>query len=482
MGYQDLRGYIEMLEHHGELVHVYDEVDWNLEIGAIIRRIYDLGAPAALFEKIKDYPRGYRVLGAPMAHGCQTIYSRLALALGLPSMVSYADVMRTYVERKNKPIKPERVATGPCKEVILKGGEVDLLEFPVPFIHEGDGGRYIGTWNTVVSRDLEEGWVNWGMYRLMVHDRNTAGILIPPIQHMGRMYQKAQALGQPLECAVAIGTDPASAIVSCTMLPDRVEEVDVAGGLLGSAVPLVQCETVDLEVPANAEIILEGYIPAGERKMEGPFGEYAGYETGKASLKPVFHVTCITHRRDPILTVTNMGMPIHESQVVMGITKAGNIYDGLLKQGVPIKMVFMPPYGVGHLIVISTDTPYMNFAKQVAHAVWATKPGSMVYYVVVCDSDVDVTRFDEVIHAIATKCHPVRGIYKVSHTPGYAHLLPFLDSRERPIGDAAYVLFDCTWPKNWPREMIPVKSSFAVLWPKEIQEKVLLKWERYGFH
>jgi 4-hydroxy-3-polyprenylbenzoate decarboxylase len=265
------------------------------------------------------------------------------------------------------------------------------------------------------------------------------------------------------------------------MLPDRVEEVDVAGGLLKAPVPLVRCETVDLEVPAKSEIVLEGYIAPGERRMEGPFGEYAGYETGKASPKPVFHVTCITHRREPILTVTSMGMPIHEGHVVMGVTKAGEIYDALLKQGLPVRTVAIPPYGVGHLLAVSTATPYMNFAKRVAHAVWATKPGSMVYYVVVCDADVDVTQFDEVLHAIATKCHPLRGIYKVPHAPGYAYLLPFLDARERPLGDAAYVLFDCTWPKDWPKEATPVKSSFEILWPKEIQETVLSKWEQYGF-
>ncbi len=481
MAIKDLRSFIEVLEQHGELVRVQEEVDWNLEVGGILRHIYDVGAPAALFEKIKGYPKGMRILGAPMGRGRRSIYSRHALALGLSPDAEYGAIMKAYVDRKNKPIKPALVRSGPCKEVILKGDEVDLFKFPVPYIHDGDGGRYIGTWHVVVSRDPEEGWVNWGMYRMMVHDRNTTGMLIPPIQHMGRMYQKAEAMNRPLECAVAIGTDPASTIVSCAMLPDRTEERDIAGGLMGSPLELVRCETVDLEVPANSEIVLEGYLPPGERRAEGPFGEYMGYEAGKSGPRPVFHVTCITHRRDPILTVSNMGMPIHESQVVMGITMAGDIYDHLIKQGLPVKMAYMPPYGVTHMIAVSTETPYMNFAKRVAHAVWATKPGSMVYYVVVCDSDVDVTRFDEVLHAIATKCHPVRGIHQVPHAPSYPYMVPYLDAKERPIGDGAYVLLDCTWPKDWPKEVIPVKSSFEVLWPREIQERVIHNWEKYGF-
>ena len=481
MAIKDLRSFISVLEEHGELVRVKAEVDWNLELGGILRRIYDKGAPAALFEKIKDYPKGMRILGAPMGRGHTTIYSRHALALGLKPDAGYGEILKTYVERKNKPFKPVVVKNAPCKEVILKGDDVDLLKFPVPFIHEGDGGRFIGTWHAVVSRDPEEGWTNWGMYRMMVHDRNTTGMLIPPIQHMGRMYQKAEAMGKPLEAAVALGTDPATTIVSCAMLPDRIEEQDVAGGLLREPMELVKCETVDLSVPANAEIILEGYIPPGERRTEGPFGEYMGFEAGRSGPRPVFHVTCFTHRKDPILAVSNMGMPIHESQVVMGITMAGDIYDELTKQGLPIRMAYMPPYGVTHMIAVSTQTPYMNFAKRVAHSIWGTKAGSMVYYVIVCDADVDVTDFNQVIHSIATKCHPSRGIYQVPHAPSYAYMVPFLNDKERPIGDGAYALLDCTWPKDWPKETIPVKSSFDVLWPKEIQDKVIRRWEDYGF-
>jgi 4-hydroxy-3-polyprenylbenzoate decarboxylase len=176
-----------------------------------------------------------------------------------------------------------------------------------------------------------------------------------------------------------------------------------------------------------------------------------------------------------------MGMPIHEGQTATAFFKGAEIYSELKKMGLPVKSVFAPPFGVGHMVVVSTETPFMNFAKRVAHAVWATKPGLFTYYIVVVDADVDPTNMDEVIHAIATKCHPVNGIHRVPHIPGFPVLLPFLPPRERLIGDAAGVIFDCTWPKDWPAETIPVKATLENLWPKEIQERVLRKWEAYGF-
>jgi 4-hydroxy-3-polyprenylbenzoate decarboxylase len=484
MALRDLREYIDVLERHGELVRVREEVDWNLEMGAIVRRCYDLGAPAPLFENVKGYPPGYRALGAPVGPSKRpghSLYARTAIALGLPPDTPPKKLMDIYLERKEKPLKPVTVKDAPCKEVILRGSEVALSRFPVPLIHGGDGGRYIGTWHTVITKDPDSTWVNWGMYRLMIQERNTLGCLFPLQQHIGQMYMKSEARNEPLPAAVAIGGPPIVPIVSCTMLPPYVNEVDVAGGLQREPVPLVKCETIDLEVPAMSEIVLEGEVLPHVRETEGPFGEYMGYEAGKSSPKPVFRINAITHRRDPILPFTNMGMPIHESQTTTALFKGAEIYAELKKLGLPVKGVFMPPWGVSHMAVISTETPFINFAKRVAHAVWATKPGLFTYYIVIVDSDVDPTNMDEVLHAIATKCHPVNGIHQVPHTPGFPVLLPFLPPKERLIGDAAGVIFDCTWPKDWPAESIPVKATLENLWPAEVRQKVLAKWKRYGF-
>jgi phenylphosphate carboxylase alpha subunit len=484
MALKDLRDFIRLLESHGELQRVREEVDWNLEMGAIIRHCYDIGAPAALFEKVKNHPKGFRALGASLGPSRQpghSLYARIALAFGLAPDAAPQEIMKYYLERKEKPVKPVTVKTGPCKENILLGKDVDLTKFPAPLIHGGDGGRYIGTWHTVVTKDPDSSWVNWGMYRLMVHDRNTMGCLFPLQQHIGQMYQKYEAMNKPMPAAVAIGAQPVAPIVSCVQLPPYVNEVDIAGALAREPIELVKCETLDLEVPAGAEIILEGEVLPHERKSEGPFGEYMGYEAGKSSPKPIFKVNAITHRSDPILTFSNMGMPIHESQIVTAFIKGAEVYSELKKLGLPVKGVYYPPFGVGHLAVVSTDVPYINFARRVAHAVWATKPGLFTYYIVVVDSDVDPTSTDEVLHAIATKCHPVNGIHPVDHIPGFPVLLPFLPPKERLLGDAAGVIFDCTWPKDWPVESIPIKASFDNLWPEDIRSRVLDKWEAYGF-
>ena len=484
MAIRDLRDFLDLLDRHGELQRIKEEVDWNLEMGAITRHCYDIGAPAALFENIKGYSDGYRALGAPMGTSSKpghSLYARTALALGLGPETPVKEIMQSYLKRKETPIKPIVVKSGPCKENILLGKDVDLLKFPVPLIHGGDGGRYIGTWNTVITKDPDSPWVNWGMYRLMVHDQNTMGCLFPMQQHIGQMYQKYEAKNLPMPAAVAIGGQPVIPIVSCVPLPPFVNEVDIAGALQGDPIPLVKCETVDLEVPATAEIVLEGVVLPNERKTEGPFGEYMGYESGKASPKPIFRVDAITHRNDPILPFSNMGMPIHEGQTATALIKGAEIYSELKKLGLPVKGVYCPPYAVGHMAVISTETPFINFAKRVAHAVWATKPGLFTYYIVVVDADVDPTNMNEVLHAITTKCHPVNGIHPVSHIPGFPVLLPFMPAKERLLGDAAGVILDCTWPKDWPPETIPVKATLENLWPKEIREKVLGKWERYGF-
>ncbi|TAJ97310.1 UbiD family decarboxylase, partial [bacterium] len=167
MAMHDLRDFLDLLEKHGELQHIQEEVDWNLEMGAVTRRCYDLGAPAALFEKVKGYPKGYRALGAPLGPSKtpgHSLFARTALALGLGPDASVKEIMASYLKRKERPIKPILVKSGPCKENILQGKEVDLLKFPSPLIHSGDGGRYIGTWHTVITKDPDSSWVNWGMY------------------------------------------------------------------------------------------------------------------------------------------------------------------------------------------------------------------------------------------------------------------------------------------------------------------------------
>ncbi|MDO8690134.1 MAG: UbiD family decarboxylase [Dehalococcoidia bacterium] len=484
MAFRDLREYIAKLELEGEVQHIEEEVDWNLEVGAVIRHSYDLRAPAPLFEKIKGYPKGFRILGAPAAFSRPgREYARIALAMGMKPETGVGDLIEEYLRRKKAPLKPIMVNTGPCKENILLGDQVDLLKFPAPLLHDGDGGRYFGTWHLVVTRDPDSGWTNWGIYRLMVHDATSLGGLVAPTQHIGVMYyQKYEARNQPMPFAVVMGAEPVSPLIAGSFIPMGVNEADIIGGLRGEPLQLVKCETVDLEVPATAEIVIEGEILPFERRNEGPFGEYTGYRSSHfPSPKPVYRVKAITHRNDPIMVSCCTGVPVDDNQAVLAVSLSAEVLDMLRGQGYPVRMVAVPPECASQMVVASSKTPYPFFAKKIAHTIWGSQAGGILYWVVVVDEDVDATNFHEVMHALVTRCHPDRDVYKVPNAPIYANISTFPDPDDRMAGRGAYCLFDATWPKHWRPEDTPVKASFDVSWPKDVQEKVISKWRTYGY-
>ncbi|MDO8634736.1 MAG: UbiD family decarboxylase, partial [Dehalococcoidia bacterium] len=303
---RDNREFIDVLKKHKELVEINEQVHWDMEMGAIVRRASEIGAPAPLFLNVKDYP-GSRVLGGPVAN-----FKRIALAMGMDADTHPREVIREFTKRSNNPIKPVLVKDAPCQENVIKGDDVDLSMFPAPMVHGGDGGRYIGTWHFVLADDPDEGWSNWGMYRQMLHNERHMGGLILPASDMGKIKVKYESQGKTMPFATVIAPDPLSAIASTVSPPPGISEVDLAGGLMGKAIELVQCKTVDLRVPATAEIILEGEILKDVFVDEGPFGEYTGYRSSPRMPRAVYKVNCITFRNNPIFAMTNMGIPIDE--------------------------------------------------------------------------------------------------------------------------------------------------------------------------
>ncbi|MDY6970806.1 MAG: UbiD family decarboxylase [Thermodesulfobacteriota bacterium] len=476
MALKDIREFIELLKRNEEVQPIDMEVDWNLEIGAITRRCCEISAPAPLFNRIKDYP-GARIFANPLAK-----WSRVALAMGMDAHASPGAIIKEYAHRSRSPIKPVLVSSGPCKEIKHIGDAVDLEALPAPLIHHGDGGRYLSTWHSIVNKDPDRDWVNWGMYRQMIHDKKTlGGLMIPSQDGPSIYYQRYEARNRPMEFATVIGSDPISALVSCNPVGFGVNEVDVAGGIRREPVELVKCETVDLLVPAHAEIILEGTVIPHERKEEGPFGEYTGYNAGGRDLRPVFHVQAITQRKDPILTMSNMGVPVDDCDIACAMGYSAAITRELNRKGFPIRDVaYVVPQCGATLVVVSTKVPYAGIARQIATAIWSDKSGMHFPYVIICDEDVDPTNLDQVMHALTTKCHPLNGIATISNMPGNP-LLPFVTPHERQHVIAHCCLFDCTWPTDWPDKAIPSRVSFDANYPKEIQEKVISNWGNYGF-
>ena len=474
MSFDDLRSFIGRLEEEGELLRVGQEVDWNEEAGAIVRRSSELGLPAVLFDKVKDYP------GRRLAGGLMSSVRRVAIAMGMPADTPPRKLMAEFLSRTQEPVSPVLVETGPCKENILLGDDVDLWALPAPLVHAGDGGRYLCTWHVNVTKDPDNDWVNWGMYRAMVHEKNKLGILVQQNQHIFQIFRKYEARQRPMEIAIAIGVEPMSTFCACTFFPPFVSEAGMVGAMRGKPVELVRCETVDLEVPATTEIVIEGTMRPGVRREEGPFGEYTGYRASDRAPRPVVEVSAVTHRHNPIVTMSCEGVPVTETHANMSITKSAQVERELRARGFPITGVWIFPESCNQLGVVATKVPYANVAAVIAHTVWSTPAAYALPFLIVVEDDVDPYSWSQVMHALATRCHPYRGIRR-SEFEASNPLDPRLPIEERRLGMGSKVYFDCTWPANWDREDVPQLISFNTAYSKEIQERVLRNWSNYGF-
>mgnify|MGYP001341520835 CR=1 FL=1 len=477
MAAKEFRQFIEALEKTGDVLRISQEVDWDLEVGAIGRRAYERGDPAILFEKIKDYPEGYRIF-----NGSLGTFRRVAISMGLPPDTSIRDIYKEYERRESQPVKPMVVPSGPCKENILQGDDVDLYRLPAPMIHEGDGGRYIGTWDVVVFQDPASEWANWGMYRFMVHNQRYMVGFPRRHSHLGMiLHQKFVPEGKPMPIALVLGADPMCHQVATASYGIGVSEADYAGALRQAPVELVKCETSDLLVPAQSEIVIEGEILPDMTAQEGPFGEYPGYRTEGARMGVLCRVKAITFRNSPILSMISLGTPPDDNSIATPIASAIAVKRRLRKRDIPVTDVYSPPAAVLHIAVIGVKSGGRKVAESILDAL--TERRADWSKVIMVDEDVDVFDMDQVMHALATKCHPDRGIIHREVEAGKANpLTPHYTPEERRAYKGAMALFDCTWPPEWPKETrIPIKTSFDSIYPKELQDMVVKNWKEYGF-
>jgi 4-hydroxy-3-polyprenylbenzoate decarboxylase len=357
------------------------------------------------------------------------------------------------------------------------GDDVDLLRFPVPKWYPRDGGKFI-TLGVVITKDPETGWVNMGIYRMMIHDKKSTGMFITPAQHIGYHFAKYRKLNKPMPVAVAIGVDPTVVLAAGARFPFNVNELAMAGALSKQPVKVVKGEIVDLEVPADAEIVLEGYVDPNKTKPEGPFGEYTGYYAGGVQERPVFEVKAITYRNDPINTGALTGKPITEDQVIMSISNSALGRHALIDElGIPgVVDVFYHPWSPSnHLVVIATDgNPYPGHDKHVASALWGTKVGAGANWVIIVDKDIDITNLNEVMWAIVTRCKPDRDITIIPNFYDYVGLIPQGRDPEmiKQRRGLANVIMDCRFPAWFSKDDIPPVADFNDF-PEEIKQKVV---------
>ena len=481
MAYQDLRAFLTALEAEGELARVTVPVDPILEITEITDRITKAGGPALLFENVtgSDRPLAINLFGSDR---------RMALALEVASVEEVAARIDGLLDELLKPragfleklaalprmkevgdIFPRSVKTGPCKEVI-QTERPTLAGLPIPQCWPQDGGRYI-TFPLVFTRDLETGVSNIGCYRLQVHDDTTLGFHSHLHKDASRHLRQARERARRIEAAVAIGADPALLFAAICPLPENVPEVALAGFLRRAPVEMVRCETVDLEVPASAEIILEGYVDPEELRTEGPFGDHNGFYSLEDRY-PVFHLTAVTHRRDPIYVSTIVGPPPQEDGWLgKGVERC--FLPLLRRQWPEIVDVNLPVEGVFHnLMIVAIKKAYPGHARKVMHAIWGTGQMMFTKCIVVVDHDVNVQDPREVVWKVGAAIDPERDVEFVLgpvETLDHASRLPWYGSK---MG------IDAT--RKWASE------GFTRRWPDEIRmtpemvEQVTRRWAEYG--
>lgn len=490
---ESLRAYIDALAELGEVQSIDVEVSLDYEVGAIVRRSYDLMAPAPLFTNLAGVEPGFRVLGAPAGVSARPgLYlARVALSLGLDPRATGAEIVAALVAGRERDLLPPRVvATGPCKEVIAVGDEVDLRRLPAPLLHGHDGGRFINTYGIIVARTPDGSWTNWSISRTQFLDERRMTGLVVPTQHLGVVHAMWRELGRDMPVAVAIGVEPAIPFVGGMPLPEGVNEADFIGAYLGEPIDVVRCETVDLEVPATAEIVIEGTLSVSEVGAEGPMGEFAGFTyPGESSPKPIYNITALTHRRDPILPVAVAGHPVEENHTAWGIPNSAEVVYQLRRHGVPVTSAFMPLESGCQWLVITVPPDWREHVSEptvdaltnaIAEVLWSSHTAYAIAKVMVTEDDIDPSNTRDVVWAFAAKHSPSDGVRLYEDRP-MVNLPVFLPPADRARFKTTKVIYSCLMRDDFAPHVTPIRSTFDSDWPQEIQDRVVQRWGEYGY-
>jgi len=482
MIYHDLRDFIAQLEKMGELKRIAVEVDPKLEMTEIADRVLRAGGPALLFEK----PKGHTM---PVLANLFGTVKRVALGMGEddPSRLREVGKLLAYLKEPEPPkglrdawdkwpvlkqvlnMAPKEVKSAPCQEVVREGADVDLLRLPIQHCWPGDVAPLI-TWGLTVTRGPHKKRQNLGIYRQQVIGPNK--LIMRWLAHRGgaldfREHQLTHP-GEPFPLAVALGADPATILGAVTPVPDSLSEYQFAGLLRGAKTEVVKCLGNDLQVPASAEIVLEGVIHPGETALEGPYGDHTGYYNEQETF-PVFTVERVTLRRDPIYHSAYTGKPPDEP-AILGVALNEVFVPLLQKQFPEIVDFYLPPEGCSYrMAVVSMKKAYPGHAKRVMFGVWSFLRQFMyTKFILVTDDDVDVRDWKEVMWALTTRVDPARDTLLVENTP-----IDYLDFASPVSGLGSKMGIDATnkWPGETTREWgtpivmdANVKARVDALW------------------
>ena len=479
--YANLREFVDDMRRRGELVEVTAPVDPKLEIAEIADRCVKspTGGPALLFTNVKG-------ASMPVLINAVATRARMSTALGVGDLDELGDRVRGILKtlqpgggsmlgklfelKDLASIGPNKVRSAPCQEVVVEGAEVDLGSLPVLTCWPDDGGPFV-TLPLVFTKHPQTGAQNVGMYRMQVYDRSTTGMHWQRHKH-GREHQDASRRDARMPVAVAIGTDPAVTYAASAPLPPNIDEMVLAGFIRGKGVPMVACKTVDLQVPAEAEVVLEGYVDNAELRVEGPFGDHTGVYTPPEPF-PVFHVTCMTRRRAPIYWTTIVGRPPMEDQWLGKATE--RLFLPLLQQMLPEVVDYNLPVegGFQNLVIVSVRKRYPGQAKKVMYALWGLGHMMMLTRnIIVVDDDIDVQNVRDVAWTTLNNVDAGRDLV---YAPGpvdhldHAGPLPLLGTR---LGiDATRKGPEEGYTRGWPETVIMTRS---------VKDDVARRWSEFG--
>ncbi|MEM0120773.1 MAG: menaquinone biosynthesis decarboxylase [Thermoprotei archaeon] len=465
---EDLHNYVELLEENQRLLHVKVEVNPVLELSEILRRVaaQHLGK-AVLFDRVAGSKM--RVLGN--AFGSEDL---VALSLGVRSLDELGGRLEGLLKpelphgllesiralprlRELAGFAPRVVKSGPVKEVVNTANPT-LAGLPIPKVWPKDGGRFI-TFPLVVTRDPDTGVTNIGVYRMQVYDDRTLGVHWQLHRKSAQVFRDLEKRGEKMDVAVVIGADPATIFAGVAPVPDAFDEYLFAGFVRGGGLELVECETVDLKVPARAEIVLEGYVNPGEYRLEGPFGDHTGYYTPPEPY-PVFHLTGVLTRSDPIYLTTVVGKPIQEDAYLA--KAASSVFTAPLKILFPeIVDLYLPPEGVfTNLAIVSIKKRYPGHAKKVMMGLWAMPQLMFLKVIIVVDDDVNIRDWGEVVWATTTRFDPARDVLIVPSTPtdSLDHASPAPNLGSKMGIDATVKWREEGYTREWP-EVVSVDED-----------------------
>ncbi|MBW4539262.1 MAG: UbiD family decarboxylase [Myxacorys chilensis ATA2-1-KO14] len=427
---RDLRGFIKQLEERGQLRRIRTLVDPNLEIAEIANRLLRQGGPGLLFENVKGSPY-------PVAVNLMGTVQRVCLAMNMEAPEELEGLGKKlallYQPRPPKKIsqaidlgkvlfdvlkaKPSNEFFPPCHQVVLKDDEIDLTQLPFLRVYPGDADKVV-TLGLMITKDPETKIPNVGVYRLQLQSRNTMTVQWLSVRGATRHLRKAAERGEKLEVAIALGVDPLIIMAAATPLPIDLSEWLFAGIYGGSGVHLTKCKTLDLEVPADSEMVFEGTITPGETGVDGPAGDHMGYYGGVNENAPLIRFHCLTHRKNPIYLTTFSGRPPKED-AMMAIA-LNRIYTPILRQQVPeIIDFFLPMEALSYkAAVIAIDKAYPGQARRAALAFWSALPQfTYTKFVIVVDKDISIRDPRAVVWAITSKVDPARDVFILPDNP-----------------------------------------------------------------